>query len=263
MAGRAVAALVQDLDLAWYRIWTAAVGSIPLSQTSYQQFCPVAMTAEILCTRWTVVLIRELIAGSCRFNDLRRGLPRMSPSLLSQRLKELETSGIVARAPCAAEPGVFEYRLTQAGEELRPIVEAFGVWGQRWIDTEVSMQHLDVQLLMWDVRRNLNPAPMPRRRCVILVQYPELSPTLARWWLVVDPETGVDLCSIDPGFDVDLYLATDLRTMTSVWMGHSTVKQALAGRSIQLTGDSALAASFETWIGLNPLAKAARAAGQA
>src|SRR3954462_11247843 len=94
---------------------------------SYKQFCPVAMAAEILCTRWTVVLLRELIAGSTRFNELRRGVPRMSPALLSQRLKDLEATGILARAVSEADPGVLEYRLTPAGQELRPLIEAFGV----------------------------------------------------------------------------------------------------------------------------------------
>src|SRR5690242_21620405 len=119
---------------------------------SYRQFCPVAMAAEILCTRWTVVLLRELIAGSTRFNELRRGVPRMSPALLSQRLKELEAAGILARESLVSEPGIFEYRLTPAGRELGPLVEAFGVWGQRRIKAELSLQNLDVQLLMWDMR---------------------------------------------------------------------------------------------------------------
>src|SRR6266436_9178693 len=126
-----------------------------MTQGSYKQFCPVAMAAEILCTRWTVVILREFVAGSTRFNDLRRGVPRMSPALLSQRLKDLETSGIRCRKASSTEPGIFEYHLTAAGRELEPVVEAFGIWGQRWIDTELSLQHLDVSLLMWDMRRNL------------------------------------------------------------------------------------------------------------
>jgi DNA-binding HxlR family transcriptional regulator len=131
---------------------------------SYKQFCPVAMAAEVLCTRWTVVLLRELIAGSTRFNELRRGVPRMSPALLSQRLKDLEGAGIVTRQ-LSVEPGVFEYRLTESGRELGPIVEAFGIWGQRRIEADLSLQHLDVQLLMWDMRRNLNTTPMPTPSC--------------------------------------------------------------------------------------------------
>src|SRR3954470_21780924 len=103
-----------------------------MTQGSYRQFCPVAMAAEVLCNRWTVVLLRELLAGSTRFNELRRGVPRMSPALLSQRLKELEAAGVLARKPAGV--GAPEYHLTQSGRELRPLVEAFGIWGQRWIE---------------------------------------------------------------------------------------------------------------------------------
>src|SRR5437868_9094957 len=111
-------------------------GEASMAQGSYKQFCPVAMAAEILCTRWTLVLLRELIAGSTRFNDLRRGVPRMSPALLSKRLKDLETAGIVTRSPASGEPDVFKYRLTEAGRDLKPVIEAVGAWGQRWIETE-------------------------------------------------------------------------------------------------------------------------------
>jgi len=226
-----------------------------MTQGSYKQFCPVAMAAEILCTRWTVVLIRELVAGSTRFNDLRRGLPRMSPALLSQRLKELETAGIIRRDPSSTDPGVFEYHLTAAGRELEPLVEAFGIWGQRWVDAELSLQHLDVSLLMWDMRRNFNPTPMPRRRCVIQFQYPELPPAQRSWWLLIAPNVEVDLCSIDPGFDVDLYVSTDLRTMTAIWMGLDTVRKAQSTQRMMLTGDRRLAADMHAWLGLSPFAR--------
>jgi DNA-binding HxlR family transcriptional regulator len=222
---------------------------------SYRQFCPVAMAAEILCTRWTVVLLRELIAGSTRFNELRRGVPRMSPALLSQRLKELEVAGIVARTSSASDRGVFEYQLTAAGRELGPIIEAFGIWGQRRIESHLSLQHLDVQLLMWDMRRNLNTTPMPTRRSVVQFVYPELSAAQRSWWLIVDPNETVDLCSIDPGFDVDLYVSVDLRTMTAIWMGLDTVRAAVANRRMMLTGNRQLAAAMQTWLGLSPFAK--------
>jgi DNA-binding HxlR family transcriptional regulator len=222
---------------------------------SYRQFCPVAMAAEILCTRWTVVLLRELIAGSTRFNELRRGVARMSPALLSQRLKELEAAGIIARMSSASDRGVFEYQLTAAGRELRPIVEAFGIWGQRRIEADLSLQHLDVQLLMWDMRRNLNTTPMPAQRSVVQFAYPELSATQRLWWLIVDPQEGVDLCSIDPGFDVDLYVSVDLRTMTAIWMGLDTVRASVANRRMILTGNRQLAAAMQTWLGLSPFAK--------
>jgi DNA-binding HxlR family transcriptional regulator len=222
---------------------------------SYRQFCPVAMAAEILCTRWTVVLLRELIAGSTRFNELRRGLQRMSPALLSQRLKELEAAGIIARISSASDRGVSEYQLTPAGRELGPIVEAFGIWGQRCIEADLSLQHLDVQLLMWDMRRNLNTTPMPAQRSVVQFAYPELSAAQRLWWLIVDPKEGVDLCSIDPGFDVDLYVSVDLRTMTAIWMGLDTVRASVANQRMILTGNRQLAAAMQTWLGLSPFAK--------
>lgn len=226
-----------------------------MTQGSYRQFCPVAMAAEILCTRWTVVLLREMVAGSTRFNDLRRGVPRMSPALLSQRLKELEAAGIIFRAASRTETGIFEYRLTAAGEELKPLVEAFGIWGQRWVETELSLQHLDVSLLMWDMRRNLDPTPMPKRRSVIKFQYPELSAAQRSWWLMVEPQADVDLCSVDPGFDVDLYVVGDLRTMTAIWMGLDTVRAAVDERRLILTGEPALAANMQAWLGLSHFAK--------
>ncbi len=221
---------------------------------SYRQFCPVAMAAEVLCTRWTVVLLRELIAGSTRFNELRRGVPRMSPALLSQRLKDLEAAGIVTRK-AAAEPGVIEYRLTEAGRELAPIVEAFGVWGQRRIEADLSLQHLGAAA-DGDMRRNLNTTPMPARRNVIEFAYPELPAAQRRWWLLVDPETGVDLCSIDPGFDVDLYVSVDLRTMTAIWMGLDTVRAAVANRRMILTGNRQLSTAMQTWLGPSPFKRA-------
>ena len=227
---------------------------------SYKQFCPVAMAAEILCTRWTVVLLRELVAGSTRFNELRRGVPRMSPALLSQRLKELEVAGIVNRKS-GSERGVFEYRLTAAGRELGPIVEAFGVWGQRRIESHLSLQHLDVQLLMWDMRRNLNTTPMPQKRSVVQFSYPELPAVQRSWWLIVDPAERIDLCSIDPGFDVDLYVSVDLRSMTAIWMGLDTVRAAVANRRMILTGNRKLATAMQTWLGLSPFAKQQKLAG--
>lgn len=232
-----------------------------MTEHNYRQFCPVAMAAEVLCSRWTVVVLREFFAGSTRFNQLRRGVPRMSPGLLSQRLKSLEAAGILRRAPSADDPGVLEYHLTESGRELGPLVEAFGVWGQRWVTTELSLQHLDASLLMWDMRRHLVPTPMPDRRSVIQFRYPELRSTDRSWWLIVEPGEEVDLCSVDPGFEVDLYVTSDLRTMTAIWMGLDTVRVAQAAQRLILTGDRALAGSMQTWLGLSPFAKERKIAG--
>jgi DNA-binding HxlR family transcriptional regulator len=225
-----------------------------MTQGSYKQFCPVAMAAEVLCTRWTVVLLREMIAGSTRFNDLRRGVPRMSPALLSKRLKDLEEAGVIRRIASQSEPGIFEYHLTRAGRDLKTVVESIGIWGQHWVEAQLSLKHLDPSLLMWDMRRNLDPTPMPDRRCVIHFVYPELPGARRRWWLVVEPQAEVDLCSVDPGFDVDLYVTTDLRTMTAIWMGLTTVREATAQGKLRLTGDRRLADHMQTWLGLSPFA---------
>lgn len=223
-----------------------------MSKGGYKQFCPVAMAAEVLCTRWTMVLLRELIAGSTRFNDLRRGVPKMSPTLLSQRLKDLQSAGILERVEVRAQPGVFEYVLTPSGKDLRPIVEAMGFWGQRWVESQPSLENLDPSLLMWDMRRNLNADPMPTKRVVIQFLYPELPASKRNWWLVIEPDGTVDLCWAEPGFDIDMYVSTDLKTMTAIWMGLTTV--AAEGEKVFLNGPKEIKDTMQTWLGLSPFA---------
>lgn len=212
------------------------------------------MAAEVICTRWTMVLLRELIAGSTRFNDLRRGVPRMSTALLSKRLKDLEAAGIIERVKSPGKGGSYEYHLTEAGKDLRSVVEATGVWGQRWVDADLSLENLDPSLLMWDMRRNLKTTPLPKRRSVIEFLYSDLPASQKHWWLIVEPADGVDLCSVDPGFEVDLLVTTTLRPMTSIWMGLSTVKSENASGTIALDGDKAVAKNMQTWLGLSPFA---------
>lgn len=223
-----------------------------MSRAGYKQFCPLAMAAEILCTRWTMVLMRELIAGSTRFNDLRRGVPKMSPTLLSQRLKDLEEAGIVERKPVPSERGVFEYKLTKAGSDLRDVVTAMGVWGQKWVESSLSLKNLDPSLLMWDMRRNLNPEPLPKQRTVIQFMYHDLPSTKRDWWLVIEPTGEVDLCWADPGFDIDLYVSTDLQTMTAVWMGVTDVSA--EREKFEFSGSEEIASTIQTWLGLSPFA---------
>lgn len=223
-----------------------------MAQPGYKQFCPVAMAAEVLCTRWTMVLLRELLAGSTRFNDLRRGVPKMSPTLLAQRLRDLEQAGIVARRPLKKEKNLFEYRLTEAGEDLRPLIVTMGTWGQRWVESQLSLRNLDPALLMWDMRRNLNPAPLPNQRVVVQFLYRDLPKSKQDWWLVVEPDGEVDLCWSEPGFEVDLYVSSDLKTMTAIWMGLQTVKE--SGDAVKLDGNRKLRSTMQTWLGLSPFA---------
>ncbi|MGG5818228.1 winged helix-turn-helix transcriptional regulator [Falsiroseomonas sp. HW251] len=222
---------------------------------SYGQFCPVAMAAELICSRWTVLVLREMLAGSTRFNELRRGVPRMSPALLSKRLKELEAAGIVAALP--GPRGVTEYRLTPAGQDLKPIIFGIGFWGQRWVESQLSLKNLDPSLLMWDMRRNLDPRPLPPRRVTIHFEYPELPANRRHWWLVVEG-SGVDLCQQDPGFEVDLNVVGPLRSLTAVWMGVRSLRQELEGGRVELLGDREVARSMEQWLGLSPFAREPR-----
>ena len=219
-----------------------------MSNISYRQFCPVAMAAEVLCKRWTLLLVRELMLGSRHFNGLRRGVPRMSSALLAQRLKELEAAGIVARtAPaCATDP--HEYHLTPAGQELRPIVEAVGVWGQRWVTTEATLRHLDANLLMWDIRRNVRPEPAPAARTTIEFIFGDRAPPERNYWLLVERGHEADLCTVDPGYDVDLYVSTDLRTLTELWLGYSDWPRALHSGALRLTGAPERAAQLRAWL---------------
>ena len=220
---------------------------------SYGQFCPVAMAAEVVCSRWTALIVREMLCGSTRFNDLRRGVPLMSPTLLSKRLKELEHAGVIVAVP-TGQAGVFDYKLTEAGEDLRPVVMALGIWGQRWVDSNLSLRNLDPSLLMWDMRRSLDPKPLPAKRCTVNFIFPEVPAGKRSWWLVVD-EGKTDLCATNPGFEVDLYVRGSLRSMTSVWMGLSTVQSEIEAGQIELIGDKSVAQSMQEWLGLSAFAK--------
>jgi len=226
-----------------------------MSEGSYKQFCPVAMASEILCTRWTLLLLRELLLGTCRFNDLRRGLPRMSPALLSKRLKDLEAAGVLKRSKPAKGSDLYEYNLTEAGLALKPIVDAVGDWGHRWITTKATLAHLDVDLLMWNMRRKINPTPLPKGRSTIQIVYRDLPAAKRIWWLLVEPGQEADLCSVDPGYDVDLYVTTDLRTMTEIWMGYATIARAKTEKRLVLSGDRQLEATLQIWLGSSRFAQ--------
>lgn len=215
----------------------------------YGQFCPVARASEIVTERWTPLVIRELLCGSTRFSDLRRGVPLMSPSLLSQRLKSLEDAGIVVRTRGAGARG-WEYHLTPAGEELRAIVELLGVWGQRWIDRELTGEELDPTLLMWDMRRRIDLARMPAERTVVRFEFAGAPSARRRWWLVSERKT-IDLCLRDPGHPVDVTVTADVRTMSAVWLGTQSLHAAQRSGRVVLAGPSRLTRQFGSWLKLS------------
>lgn len=223
-------------------------------ETTYGQFCTVARGAEVLCERWTPLVVRELLCGSRRFNDLRRGVPRMSTSLLAHRLRRLEEFGIVRRG---AVGKAWEYSLTAAGEELRPIVMALGHWGARWIGSRLRDEELDAGLLMWDMRRFACISEFPPRPVVINFRFRDARTGEGAWWLVV--EDGVaDLCRDDPGRELTLVVDATVRALTEVWAGDRTPQQVLQSREIRVEGVKRDADDLWRWLGASAFAATRR-----
>jgi len=182
---------------------------------SYGQFCPVAQAAEVLTERWTLLVVRELLMGSTRFNELQRGVPRMSSSLLSKRLRELERSGLITKERLDGERG-HAYRLTPAGEALGPLVVSLGTWSRDFLKREISAEEADPALLMWDMRRSLRLERLPQERLVTFFRYRDAEDGKRAWWLVAQ-DSGADICFTDPGFSIDLQVDAETRAMAEVW----------------------------------------------
>jgi DNA-binding HxlR family transcriptional regulator len=192
--------------------------------------------------------LRELLYGSQRYSEIRRGIPLISPALLSQRLNTLENAGVIERQR-AAGGGHWEYHLTQAGRELRPLVELAGSWGQRWVRSRLEADELDAGVLMWDMRRRIQPQHLPKQRAVIYFHYPDAAKGMREWWIIVD-RGDVDLCLQDPGYEPDLHIIADLRTMTAVWLGEETLFTAVKRDAVKLYGSTRLSRNMRAWLGL-------------
>ncbi len=223
--------------------------------SAYGQFCPVAKAMEVLDERWTLLVVRELLLGSTHFNELRRGVPRMSPALLTKRLRSLERAGVVRRTEL---DGRSAYHLTESGRELSTIVDALGAWGIRWID-ELGDADLDPHLLMWDMKRTVPVATWPRGQTVVAFHYDDVDAKASRWWLCVRDRV-VDLCDYDPGYDVDATVATSLRTLTAIWRGDRSWREALRSGDVSIHGTSALRRSLPVLLGQSTLAAVPRPA---
>jgi DNA-binding HxlR family transcriptional regulator len=224
----------------------------------YGQFCPIAIACEIVAERWTPLMLRDLALGRRCFNDLLRGLALISRTLLAQRLRRLESAGLLERRPKRRGRGC-EYRLTPAGESVQPVVVQLGAWARRWIYPEVMKRDLDPGLLMWDLHRRLRTEALPPRRIVVqfdLRGLPRGAANMKRWWLVLEkPE--VELCLTDPGYEVDLVVAADLFALTRLWMGELNFQDALRRREIALQGRSSLVKAFPGWLKLSVFARGA------
>lgn len=213
----------------------------------YGQFCPVAKATEIVGEKWTLLVLRELLLGTTRFNDFQRALSRMSPTLLAKRLRHLDEVGIVIRKKLSGQRG-YEYRLTAAGKELAPLVEVLAVWGMRWARSQLTDDELDVEFLMRELQRRLQTEHLPDGQTVVCLIFDELTQH-RNWWLLVDGEV-VDLCTEDPGKDVDLYINSSVRTIVEVWEGDLEVRAALRNGSIKTHGSRHLARTLPDWFGV-------------
>lgn len=220
---------------------------------SYYQFCPVAKAMELLDERWTLLIVRELLSGSERFNEVRRGVPRMSPTLLSKRLNQLLRAGVVDKR---VDGNDVRYVLTPAGEELRPVVDALAVWGLRWIG-ELGDRDLDPKLLMWDMRRNIDRDALPDGRTVVQFSFPDVPAGNRHWWLVLTPG-GADVCDVDPGFEVSVTVTAGLRQLIRFWRGELTWADALRSGAVELQGPAPLRRAVPTWFTLMPFAAVPR-----
>jgi DNA-binding HxlR family transcriptional regulator len=215
----------------------------------YKQFCPVAKACEVFVERWTPLIMREILMGSTRFNELERGLPRISRSVLAQRLKQLEQHGLIERRVRLG--GAPEYVPTPIGSELFDVIMLLGEWGARWLTTEIDPEDHDPALLLWDMRRRVDSERLPKERVVVRVDFTGLF-NQSHWLVIETPE--VDVCYTDPGLEVDLAVAADTATLHRIWAGRESFANALRNRRVELDGPRELVRGFPEWFQLSVFA---------
>jgi DNA-binding HxlR family transcriptional regulator len=219
----------------------------------YRDYCPIAKAAQLLCERWTLLVVRELLDGATRFNELRRFLPRISPSLLNDRLRLLERHGVVVRRRIPEQRG-FEYQLTPAGRDLEPIVMALGVWGARWSDAQLTEDELNAELLARDVSKRLVLDALPSGRVVVCLKFTDVQG--ADTWYIRAENGATEVCDEPRWLDVDVYVTSDVRTLTAVWLGREPMGPALRDGRIKVAGTPAYVRSVDAWLGRSPFAAA-------
>lgn len=221
---------------------------------SYGQYCPLALAAEVLGERWSILVISRLIDGCARFSEIQRGLPRIPASTLSARLRSLEDAGLARRGGNGSE-----YRLTQAGAALAPIIEQMTSWGQQW-GRDMDLDDLDPRFLAWSMHSRLDHAAMPPGRTVLKFEFTGVPAECRFFWLVHDAGV-VDMCLKDPGFDVDVHVTSDLRVFVEAWRGFRSLRAELRAGTIRLSGCPAHRRAFPTWLRLSMAAPLERLRG--
>ena len=220
---------------------------------SYGQFCPVAKAAELFCERWTPLIIRDLAAGASRFSEIQRGVPLMSPTLLSRRLKQLEAENVIERVPLSSGKG-HGYRLTPAGVEFVPLVQELAVWGQRWSRRQLAEGEIDLGLLVWALERNVNASAFGARQCVVRLRLADQPQAKQLWWFV-NKDDHCELCLEDPGLEVDLYLESTLPDMIYIVRGDLSLARAMDDGKIEAIGSTQTQRALAKWMNFSPITK--------
>lgn len=206
--------------------------------------CPAVKAADIVGDKWVLLILRELFLGSTRYAEFQRGIPRISPTILSKRLKQLESSGLLIKKSVPGQKAT-EYRLTKAGRELAPVIDQLSRWGLRWARRRIAEEDIDVAGFMWDFHRTLKTDELPDGETVFCVNFSDVSEH-SKWWLIARGDT-VDLCTDDPDKDVDIYISGSLQTLVEVWMGDRDIKAAVKSEELLLTGADHLRRSASHW----------------
>jgi DNA-binding HxlR family transcriptional regulator len=220
-----------------------------MTRPPYGLLCPISRACEILEPRWTIQILNELWNGSTRFNDIRKGVGNISSALLSRRLKEMEALGLVERIEDKAT-GTINYFRTEKSIKLEPAMNALAEWAQCNIEAEIALSDANVSTIMWGVRRRIDLAELPRRRAVIRFHFrDDPPPKYPHYWFVVEPGADLpELCSLDPGRDVDLYVETGVVSLGAILMGRSSIEREKERGSLFLSGDPGLARSMDRWL---------------
>ena len=219
--------------------------------SGYGQYCPISRALDVLGERWTLLIVRDLLVGTTRFNDLIRGLPGLSRSLLTKRLRQLERAELVERLDG-------EYHLTPAGKELEPIVFGLGAWGARWTFGEPDPTELDPEVLVWWMHTRLDTSELPDRRNVFHLQFTD---DPQPFWIVVEAGDP-SVCLTDPGYEVDVTVTSDLATLYQVWLGRIPIKSAVRDGRLSFDGPTALTRRMPAVFQLSPVAEIVAAGGR-
>src|SRR5262245_174430 len=242
-------------------LWVQSPALTVGAMKGYGQFCPIAVACETFAERWTPLILRELLGGARRFNEIRQGIPMISRTLLGQRLRELEDTGVVTSRPLTRGRGR-EYRPTRAGEEFHAVLDRLGEWGQRWAATQFDPENIDLKMLMWYMHKRIDVQRLPAGRTIVRFEFRAFPPRCRAYrtcWLILERE-GTDVCLKDPGYDVDLVVHADAGAMARVWVGALTFAQAVRSGGIRVEGPRELVRAFPTWLLLSHFAHVERPA---